>query len=95
MNNNSDFEPLVEVLKYSEVKNGDVIILRCEKGSEREEILKMHSTLRVLIEEKDLRILAVNPDQKMDDLYLHIQAAKNFKEEYMEEGEKGEKEERD
>jgi hypothetical protein len=78
--NNYTFEPLVEVLKYSEVKNGDVILLRCEAGTENEEIRKMHSSLRSLILEKDLRILAVNPNLEMNGLSLAIESAKNFKE---------------
>jgi hypothetical protein len=84
MNNNYDFEPLVEVLKFSEVKKGDVLLLRCEAGKENEEILKMHSALKSLILEKDLRILAVNPNQNMDSIFMSIKAAKNFKEDSME-----------
>jgi hypothetical protein len=85
MNNNYDFEPLVEVLKFSEVKKGDVLILRCEAGKENEEILKMHSALKSLILEKDLRILAVNPSQSMDSIFMGIKAAQGFSENYFEE----------
>jgi hypothetical protein len=85
MNNNYDFEPLVEVLKFSEVKKGDVLLLRCEAGKENEEILKMHSALKSLILEKDLRILAVNPNQNLDNIFTGIKAAKNFQENPIEE----------
>jgi hypothetical protein len=84
MNSNYDFEPLVEILKFSEVKNGDVLILRCEPGKENEEISKMHSVLKSLIIEKDLRILAVNPNQDLDSIFLGIQAAQNFQESFIE-----------
>jgi len=36
--NEYKLEPLVEIIKYSQVKNGDVLILRCERGQESEEI---------------------------------------------------------
>lgn len=87
MNNNYDFEPLVEVLKYSEIKNGDVLILRCNPGEENEKISKMHSTLRSLIFEKDLRILAVKPEQDFDSIYMGIKAAQGFQENFTEEDE--------
>jgi hypothetical protein len=79
------FEPLVEVLKYSQVKHGDVLILRCERGQENEEIKKMNSALKTLLIEKDLRILAVTPDLDMNSISISIEAAKNFKEEYVSE----------
>jgi hypothetical protein len=82
---NYEFEPLVEVLKYSQLKNKDVVILRCEEGKENEEIIKMHSKLKTLLIEKDLRILAVNPDFDMSSLRIAIESAKNFQEEYFEE----------
>lgn len=84
MNTNYDSEPLVEILKFSEVKNGDVLILRCERGKENEEISKMHSVLKSLIIEKDLRILAVNPNQDLGSIFLGIQAAQNFQESFIE-----------
>jgi hypothetical protein len=82
---NYEFEPLVEVLKYSQLKNKDVVILRCEEGKENEEIIKMHSKLKTLLIEKDLRILAVNPNFDMSSLHIAIESAKNFQEEYFEE----------
>ena len=85
MNNNYDFEPLVEVLKYSEVKKGDVLILRCKQGEENNEISKMHAVLKYLIFEKDLRVLAVNPEQSFDSIYMGIKAAQGFQESFAEE----------
>jgi hypothetical protein len=81
---NYEFEPLVEVLKYSKLKKKDVIILRCEHGKENEEILKMHSKLKTLLIEKDLRILAVTPDFDMNSLHIAIDSAKNFQDEDVE-----------
>jgi hypothetical protein len=75
-----ELEPVVEVMKYSKVNNGDVIILRCEAGKENEEISKMHSKLKSLIVEKNLRILAINPEFSMDRIFLALEAAKNFEE---------------
>jgi len=80
-----NFEPLVEMLKYSQINKGDVLILRCEKGQENEEIKKMNQALKALLIEKDLRILAVTPDLDMNSIFLSIEAAKNFKEEYISE----------
>jgi len=45
----------------------------------------MNSTLKSLLIEKDLRILAVTPDLDMNSIFLSIEAAKNFKEEYISE----------
>jgi len=73
-------EPLVEIMKYSQVNDGDVLILRCENGKENEEILKMHTKLRSLIHEKNLRILALTPDFDTERLYNTIHFAKNFNE---------------
>ena len=84
-NKEYELEPLVEILKYSQVNEGDVLILRCEPGKENEEISKMHSKLKSLLIEKNLRILAVNPDQKMESLFLTIESVKNFQESMMEE----------
>ena len=61
-NKEYNLEPMVEVMPYSKIKEKDVIILRCEKGEENQAISKINSALRVLINEKDLRILAVTPD---------------------------------
>jgi hypothetical protein len=77
---NNEFEPMVEVLKYSKINNGDILILRCEAGKENEEISKMHSKLKALIIEKDLRILAINPEFSMQEIYLAIDSVRNFKE---------------
>jgi hypothetical protein len=88
---NLTIEPLVEIMKYSKVEKGDVLILRCERGKEYEEIKNMHSALKLLIQEKDLRILAMTPDQDMENLYLHIEAAKNFRETEMEQSTEVEK----
>jgi hypothetical protein len=84
-NKEYELEPLVEILKYSQVNKGDIVILRCEAGKENEEILKMHSKLKSLLIEKDLRILAVNPDQKMESLFLAIESVKSFQESMFEE----------
>jgi hypothetical protein len=80
IDNTKDYnlEPLIEVLPYSKIKERDVIILRCNKGEENEEIAKMNTTLKTLIQEKDLRILAVTPDFNLEDLSLAIQVVSNW-----------------
>ena len=70
--------PMVEIVPYSKINEKDVIVLRCEKGEENKAISKIHSALRVLIDEKDLRILAVTPDFDTDKLFFAIEAAKNW-----------------
>jgi hypothetical protein len=72
-------EPVVEILKYSKIKKGDILVLRCEKGRENEEITKMHGKLKMLLVEKDLRILAVAPDDKIEELSVIIESIKNHK----------------
>lgn len=72
-------EPLVEVLSYSKIKKGDILVLRCEKGRENEEIAKMHGKLKMLLVEKDLRILAVAPHDKIEELSVIIESIKNHK----------------
>jgi hypothetical protein len=68
-----ELQPFVEVVPYSKIKEKDVLILRCEKGKENEAISKINNTLRILIEEKDLRILALTPDFNLDDLSMAVQ----------------------
>jgi hypothetical protein len=74
-------EPAVEVLKYSKISKGDILIIRCEKGKENEEITKMHSKLKMLLVEKDLKILAIGPNDKIEDLSVVIESIKNYREE--------------
>jgi len=73
-----NLSPLVEVVPYSKINEKDVIVLRCEKGEENKAISKINSALRVLIDEKDLRILALTPDFDTDKLFLAIEAAKSW-----------------
>lgn len=77
-NKEYSLEPMIEVMPYSRIQEKDVIILRCEKGEENQAISKINSALRVLIDQKDLRILAVTPDFDTDKLFLAIEAAKNW-----------------
>jgi hypothetical protein len=77
-NKEYSLEPMIEVMPYSKIQEKDVIILRCEKGEENQAISKINSALRVLIDQKDLRILAVTPDFDTDKLFLAIEAAKNW-----------------
>ena len=77
-NKEYNLEPMVEVMPYSKIQEKDVIILRCEKGEENQAISKMNSALRVLIDEKDLRILAVTPDFDTEKLFFAIEMAKNW-----------------
>ncbi len=77
-NKEYSLEPMIEVMPYSKIKEKDVVILRCEKGEENQAISKINSALRVLIDQKDLRILAVTPDFDTDRLFLAIEAAKNW-----------------
>jgi hypothetical protein len=77
-NKEYSLEPMIEVMPYSKIQEKDVIILRCEKGEENQAISKINSALRVLIDQKDLRILAVTPDFDTDKLFLAIETAKNW-----------------
>ena len=77
-NKEYNLEPMVEVMSYSKIKEKDVIILRCEKGEENQAISKINSALRVLINEKDLRILAVTPDFDTVKLFFSIEMTKNW-----------------
>ena len=77
-NKEYSLEPMIEIMPYSRIQEKDVIILRCEKGEENQAISKINSALRVLIDQKDLRILAVTPDFDTDKLFLAIEAAKNW-----------------
>jgi hypothetical protein len=73
-------EPMIEVMPYSKIKERDVIVLRCEKGEENAAISKINSALRVLIDEKDLRILALTPDYDTESLSIAVQTASNWEE---------------
>jgi hypothetical protein len=73
-----NLSPLVEIVPYSKINEKDVIVLRCEKGEENKAISKINSALRVLIDEKDLRILALTPDFDTDKLFLAIETAKSW-----------------
>ena len=77
-NKEYNLEPMVEVMSYSKIKEKDVIILRCEKGEENQAISKINSALRVLINEKDLRILAVTPDFDTEKLFFAIEMTKTW-----------------
>jgi hypothetical protein len=71
-------EPMIEVIPFSRIKEKDVIVLRCEKGEENLAISKIHSELRALIDEKDLKILAVTPDFDAQKISIGIELAKNW-----------------
>jgi hypothetical protein len=73
-------KPFVEVIRYSEINTGDVLILRCERGKENESILKMRSALRKIMIEKDLKILAVTPELNMENLSIVIQSVAKYEE---------------
>ena len=70
-------EPLVEVLSYSKIKYGDVLILRCKNGKENAEISKLHPKLKMLLSEKNLKILALNKEDRIEDLSLVVQLVKS------------------
>jgi hypothetical protein len=74
-------EPLVEVIHYSKIKEKDVILLRCKKGEEKKALIEMRSELKALIQQKDLRILAVNEDVDFSQLRLMVEATKEYNEE--------------
>jgi len=74
-------EPLVEVIPYSKIREKDVLILRCKKGDERKSILEMREDLKAIIQQKDLRILAVTPDVNFSQLSIMVQAASSYTEE--------------
>jgi hypothetical protein len=80
INFDKDYElkPMVEIIPYAEIKQGDVVILRCEKGQENAAISKIHSDLRALIDQKDLKILAVTPDFDAKKISIGIELAKNW-----------------
>jgi hypothetical protein len=59
---------LVKIIDYNNVKNGDIIIIECEKGKENEFLAKTNEEFKSLIAEKDLRILAVTPDFDLSSL---------------------------
>jgi len=73
-------KPFVEVIRYSEINTGDVLVLRCERGKENESILKMRSALRKIMIEKDLKILAVTPELNMENLSIVIQSVAKYEE---------------
>lgn len=74
-------EPLVEVIPYSRIKNKDILILRCKKGEEKDAILNMRKELKAIVQQMDLRILAVNDDVNFSQLSIMVQAAKEYEEE--------------
>jgi|LauGreDrversion4_2_1035121.scaffolds.fasta_scaffold07042_11 hypothetical protein len=74
-------EPLVEVIPCSRVKEKDILILRCKKGEEKNALLDMRSELKALIQQKDLRILAVSNKVNFSQLSIMTQAAKEYNEE--------------
>jgi len=73
-------EPLVEVIPYSRIKEKDILILRCKKGEEKQGILNMREELKAIIQQKDLRILAVNKDVNFSQLSVMVEATKEYKE---------------
>jgi hypothetical protein len=73
-------EPLVEVIPYSRVKEKDILILRCKKGEEKDAILNMREELKAIIQQKDLRILAVSKDVNFSQLSIMVEATKEYKE---------------
>lgn len=74
-------EPLVEVIPYSRIKNKDILVLRCKKGEEKDAILNMRKELKAIVQQMDLRILAVNDDVNFSQLSIMVQAAKEYEEE--------------
>lgn len=73
-------EPLVEAIPYSKIREKDVIILRCKKGEEKKALLEMRSELKSLIQQKDLRILAVSETVDFSHLSFMVQAAQEYEE---------------
>jgi hypothetical protein len=73
-------EQLVEVIPYARINDKDILILRCKKGDERKALLEMRSELKFIIQQKDLRILAVNEDIDFSQLSILIQATKEYEE---------------
>ena len=71
-------ELLVEIIPSSKIKEKDILILRCKKGEERKSILEMREELKAIIQQKDLRILAVSPDTNFSQLSILVQAAKEY-----------------
>lgn len=74
-------EPLVEVIPYSRIKEKDILILRCKKGEEKDAILNMRKELKAIVQQMDLRILAVNDDINFSQLSIMVEATKEYKEE--------------
>lgn len=73
-------EPMVEVIPYSRIREKDVILLRCKKGEEKKSLLEMRSELKALIQQKDLRILAVSENVDFSHLSFMVQAAQEYQE---------------
>lgn len=74
-------EPLVEVIPYSRIKEKDILILRCKKGEEKNTLINMRNELKALIQQKDLRILAVSESISFSELSIMTQATKEYNEE--------------
>ena len=73
-------EPLVEVIPYSRIKEKDILILRCKKGEEKNALINMRNELKALIQQKDLRILAVSESISFSELSIMTQATKEYDE---------------
>ena len=73
-------EPLVEIIPYSRIGEKDILLLRCKRGDEKKALLEMRSELKFIIQQKDLRILAVNEDIDFSQLSILIQATKEYEE---------------
>ena len=69
---------LVKVIEYNKIKKGDIIIVECEKGKENEFLSKANNQLKSIINEKDLRILAITPDFDMFSLKHVVEIIKDI-----------------
>lgn len=69
---------LVKVIEYDKIKKGDIIIVECEKGKENEFLSKANNQLKSIINEKDLRILAITPDFDMFSLKHVVEIIKDI-----------------
>jgi hypothetical protein len=78
-------EPAVEVLKFSQIAEGDVLVLRCEPGTENEAIKNIYSSLKSLIFEKNLKILAIKPNENLENLSLIIRSVNQIDDQVNEE----------
>lgn len=69
---------LVKVIEYKKIRQGDIVIIECEKGKENEFLAKANEELKSIIAEKDLRILAVTPDFDLSSLKQVVEVIKDI-----------------